>query len=92
MSAKARREVVITNDLGMHLRAAGVLVQLAGRYRAEIVIERDGMQVDGKSIMSVLSLAAGKGSKLCICASGDDAEEAAQNICELIERGFGISP
>ena len=92
MIATARRQVLINNDLGMHLRAAGVLVQVAGRFRAEVFLEREEMKVNAKSIMSVLSLAAGKGSNLCVCATGEDAEEAVAAICALIERGFEPSP
>jgi phosphocarrier protein HPr len=82
------RTVLIVNDLGIHLRAAGALVQLAGRFRADIWIERNDMKVNGKSIMSVLSLAASKGTEVTISAQGEDAEQAVDALCQLIERGF----
>ncbi len=83
-----RRTVLIVNDLGIHLRAAGALVQLAGTFHAEIYIEKSAMKVNGKSIMSVLSLAASKGTEIIVSAEGDDAPQAVTAICELIERGF----
>ncbi|MBN1960377.1 MAG: HPr family phosphocarrier protein [Deltaproteobacteria bacterium] len=82
------RTVLISNDLGIHLRAAGALVQLAGRFRADIWIERNGIKMNCKSIMSVLSLAASKGSEVTISANGEDAEKAVTALCELIEHGF----
>ena len=90
MKRTARRTVLIVNDLGVHLRAAGALVQLAGRFRSEVWLERHGpgLRVNGKSIMSVLSLAACKGVELDVTAEGEDAEEALAAICGLIERGF----
>lgn len=88
MKATYSRTVIIANDLGMHLRAAGVLVQTAGRFRAEVWLQRNEMRVNGKSIMSVLTLAAGKGCELVVHAEGDDAPAALEEICTLIERGF----
>ena len=83
-----RRTVVIVNDLGIHLRAAGALVQLAGTFRAEIFVEKNGMKVNGKSIMSVLSLAASKGTEVEVSAEGEDAPQAVAALCGLIEKGF----
>jgi phosphocarrier protein len=74
--------------LGIHLRAAGVLVQVAGRFAAEVWVERRGNRANGKSIMSVLSLAAGHGSELEISAEGDDARDAVNAIVDLIENEF----
>ena len=91
MKATARGKVRINNDLGMHLRAAGALVQLAGRFSSDIWLEYRGVKVNGKSIMSVLSLAAGKGVEIEISAIGDDAEEAVGTLVELVGRGFGLS-
>jgi phosphocarrier protein HPr len=82
------RTVVIANDLGMHLRAAGALVQLAGRFRSSVWLQRNDIRVNGKSIMSVLTLAAGKGCELTVHVEGEDAEDALSEICGLIERGF----
>ncbi len=83
-----RKTVLIVNDLGVHLRAAGALVQLAGRFQSDIWIERDEMRVNGKSIMSVLSLAACKGTEVVVSAEGADAEQAVAAVSGLIERGF----
>ena len=86
--ARSERRVRIANDLGIHLRAAGALVQVAGRFDAEIWLERSGTRANGKSIMSVLSLAAGRGVELIVVAEGDDAEEAVAAVADLIEHGF----
>ncbi len=83
-----RRTVCIVNDLGVHLRAAGALVQLAGRFQSDVWIEREDMRVNGKSIMSVLSLAASKGTEVIVSAEGADADQAVAAVCGLIERGF----
>ena len=61
--ARVERSFVIVNTLGLHARAAAQLVQLANRFRSEIHVEKDGMNVNGKSIMGVLTLAAAKGTK-----------------------------
>ena len=82
------RRVRIRNDLGIHLRAAGVVVQVAGKFEADIWLERDGARATAKSIMSVLSLAAGRGVELKILASGTDADQAVAAIADLIEGGF----
>jgi phosphocarrier protein HPr len=89
--ASATRTVRIVNDLGIHLRAAGLLVQVAGRFRSEVWLERNQMRANGKSIMSVLALAASKGVELKVTADGDDAEDALGAVCGLIERGFEVT-
>jgi phosphocarrier protein len=66
-------------------------VQVAGRFASEVWIERRGTRANGKSIMSVLSLAAGKGSELTITAEGADAEEAAVAVVDLIENDFEVA-
>lgn len=85
---EARRTVRIINELGLHLRAAGALVQLAERFDAEIWLHRGATRINAKSIMSVLSLAAGKGVVLDVVAEGSDAEAAAEAIGQLIAGGF----
>jgi phosphocarrier protein HPr len=65
------------------------LVKLAGTVRAEIRLEKDGVEVNGKSIMGVLMLAAERGSQLRIVAHGDDAEDAVMALSALVDRGFG---
>ncbi len=85
----AEREFDIQNRLGLHARAAAQLVRLANGFVSEIRVEKDGMEVNGKSIMGVLMLAAPKDARIMIRASGEDAEEAVAAIGELIARKFG---
>ncbi len=80
---------VIRNELGLHARAAARMVQVARGYAAEVRLIKDGAQVDGKSILDVLSLSCPKGSAVTLLTVGPDAEEALRAIGELIERGFG---
>ena len=87
-SSKVSRRATIVNDLGVHLRAAGALVQEASLHACEIYIERDGTRANAKSIMSVLSLAATKGTEIEVVAEGDGAEAAVDALCNLIARGF----
>jgi phosphocarrier protein HPr len=87
--ARAERTFVIVNQLGLHARAAAQLVQIANRHRSEIHLEKDGMNVNGKSIMGVLTLAAGKGSKIKVFCEGDDADHALAELAKVIENGFG---
>lgn len=82
------RTVEIVNRAGMHARPAAELVKLAGRFEAEIRLEKDGLEVNGKSIMGVLMLAAEHGSSLRISARGDDAESAVSALSALVEGGF----
>jgi phosphocarrier protein len=88
MSEMLERSVQIVNKLGMHARPAAEFVKLAGRFRAEIKVEKAGLEVDGKSIMGVLMLAAEQGSQLIIRAAGADAAEALAALAELVDRGF----
>jgi phosphocarrier protein HPr len=87
--ARTERTFTILNALGLHARAAAQLVQTANRYRSEIHVEKDGMQVNGKSIMGVLTLAAGKGSTIVVSCEGEDAEAAMGALAKVIENGFG---
>jgi phosphocarrier protein len=80
--------VQIMNRAGLHARPASEFVKLAGRYKAEIRVAKDGMEVNGKSIMGVLMLAAEQGSSLEIRADGDDAEEAVEALAALVRAGF----
>lgn len=91
MSHRARKKVLVINDLGMHLRAAGALVQVASQFKAEVLLEHKGNKANGKSIMSVLSLAASKGCEVLVTAEGDDAEQAVDAVASLIERGFSAT-
>ena len=83
------RSFVIVNTLGLHARAAAQLVQAANRFRSEIHVEKDGMEVNGKSIMGVLTLAAAKGSSILVTIEGEDAEAAMVALAKMIENGFG---
>jgi phosphocarrier protein len=82
------RVVAIVNPLGLHARPAAEFVKVAGRFEAEIHVEKDGMAVNGKSIMGVMTLAAECGSSLTIRTVGGDAEAAADALVALVRRGF----
>ncbi len=83
------RQVEVVNTLGLHASASAKLVQAASRYEGSLTLERDGMEVSGKSITSVMMLAASKGTKLLIRASGAQADQLMDEVCELFEDGFG---
>lgn len=87
--ARIERRFTIVNTLGLHARAAAQLVQLANRFRSEIHVEKDGMEVNGKSIMGVLTLAAAKGAVITVSTEGEDAEGAMTALAKIIENGFG---
>lgn len=80
---------VISNQLGLHARAASKLVQEASRFESQVTIQRDGREVNAKSIMGVMMLAASKGTEVTIRASGEDADEALAAIGHLIDNRFG---
>ncbi len=82
------RKVEIINKLGMHARAAAQFVQLASSFNSHIEIEKDGRRVNGKSIMGVMMLAAGKGSEVTLYAEGEDEEESLDKLEELINNLF----
>lgn len=82
------REVTVLNKLGLHARPAAMFVRIANRYESEIWVEKDNEEVNGKSIMGLMMLAAGCGSLLRISAAGPDAEEAVAEIENLISRKF----
>jgi phosphocarrier protein HPr len=85
------RRITITNRLGLHARASARLVRRATQFtsRIELVREETGQKADGKSILSVLLLAAARGTPLIIRADGDDEQRAADALVELIEQKFG---
>ncbi|HKS28637.1 MAG TPA: HPr family phosphocarrier protein [Pyrinomonadaceae bacterium] len=85
------RSVVVVNRLGLHARAASQVVRLASRFKSAIRLEReDGSAVaDAKSILSVLMLAAARGTRLRAVAQGIDETEALDSLCELFAKGFG---
>jgi phosphocarrier protein len=79
----------IKNRLGLHARAAALLVKTANRFLSEVTIEKDGLEVNGKSIMGILMLAASKGTKITLKAEGKDSAQAVQILGKLIESKFG---
>jgi phosphocarrier protein len=81
-------EVQVVNRAGLHARPAAALVKLAGTFQADVHVEKDGLRVNGKSIMGVLMLAAEKGSTLRFTAAGPDAERALTALTDLVRRGF----
>ena len=82
------RTVEIVNAAGLHARPASLLVRTATRFAAEIRVEKDGLEVNGKSIMGVLMLAAERGSRLTLRAEGPDADDALSALADLVGRGF----
>jgi len=83
------KEVEVVNKLGLHARPAMMLVKTASQFQSEIKIIKDNMNVNAKSIMGVLVLAAEKGSKLKIVAEGPDEKEAVEALAKLFAEGFG---
>jgi len=83
------KTVTIVNKLGLHARAAAKLVTLASSFASEIKVERNGQQVNGKSIMGVMMLAASKGTEIRLIVSGDDEVEAIEQLSALVEQRFG---
>lgn len=89
MSASAKGTFTIVNALGLHARAAARLVKLTGTFQSDIYLEKDGQEVDGKSIMGILMLAAAKGSEVSVRTEGEDAKAALAEIQKLFAEGFG---
>src|SRR2546430_512326 len=85
---KASKELTIVNRLGLHARPSAMFVKICSRHKADIWVEKDGEQVNGKSIMGLMMLAAGHGSKLRVICEGPDADRALQDIEDIIERRF----
>ena len=86
--SKATKELTIMNRLGLHARPSAMFVKTASRFRAEIWVEKDGERVNGKSIMGLMMLAAGQGSKLLVSCEGADADKALAEIEAVILRKF----
>lgn len=85
---KVEKELTIVNRLGLHARPAAMFVRIASRHRAEIWVSKEGEEVNGKSIMGLMMLAAGQGSKLRIRCDGPDADKAMEELQELVKAGF----
>jgi len=89
MSARAlTKELLVINKLGIHARPAALFVKTANRFQCDIFVEKDGEKINGKSIMGLMMLAAGPGSKLTIHAQGPDASAAIAEIEALMKRKF----
>lgn len=89
MSKKIERDIVIKNKLGIHARPAALFVQLANRFQSDIILSKDSDEVNAKSIIGIMTLAANFGSKLKIAAEGDDADEAVEALVKLCNDKFG---
>ena len=85
---KLEKELAIVNRLGLHARPAAMFVRIASRHRAEIWVAKEGEEVNGKSIMGLMMLAAGRGSRLRIRCEGADADKALEELEELVKAGF----
>ncbi len=86
---EASAKLQITNILGMHARAAAKFVQAANKFHSSVTVEKDGQQVNGKSIMGVLMLVAAQGSYITVTCKGDDAEAALLAVSSLVKDKFG---
>jgi phosphocarrier protein HPr len=85
---KIEKEITIVNRLGLHARPAAMFVRISSRYRAEVWVAKEGEEVNGKSIMGLMMLAAGQGSKLRIRCEGPDADKAIEELEDLIKARF----
>jgi phosphocarrier protein len=87
--ANVSKKFTILNEVGIHARPASLIVKCLLEFESEIFIEKDGRRVNGKSIMGILMLAAGKGSQIKVEADGPDAQEALSAVADLILNKFG---
>jgi phosphocarrier protein HPr len=85
---KIEKDITIVNRLGLHARPAAMFVRISSRYRAEVWVAKEGEEVNGKSIMGLMMLAAGQGSTLHIRCEGPDADKAIKELEELIKAKF----
>ncbi len=83
------RSLTIVNRLGLHARASAAFVQTAGKFASDIWVEKDGVEVNGKSIMGLMMLAAEQGSTINVRAEGSDSIDAVNVLEELVGKGFG---
>ncbi|MDA8429303.1 MAG: HPr family phosphocarrier protein [Geobacteraceae bacterium] len=84
-----RNEFLIINKLGLHARASALFVKTASRFTADVKLAKEGVEVNGKSIMGIMMLAASKGTTVNLSIDGADEVEAMQTIGDLINNGFG---
>jgi phosphocarrier protein HPr len=87
--SRAEAEVCIENALGLHLRAAAAFAKIAERFSSDVSMERDALRANGKSIISLVTLAAPRGTRVRIVAEGADADAAVQALSDLVQRKFG---
>ncbi len=83
------REVTVRNRAGLHTRPASMLVRTASQFDSEIYLQRDNYEINGKSVIGVMTLAAEQGATLTLIVNGEDEDDAAEAIAELFEDGFG---
>ncbi|MFB6098513.1 MAG: HPr family phosphocarrier protein [Salinibacter sp.] len=83
------REVTIRNRAGLHTRPASMLVKTASQFDSEVYLRRDNYEINGKSVIGVMTLAAEQGATLTLVVEGEDEDEAAEALTELFEEGFG---
>ncbi len=83
------QQFAIVNKLGLHARASALFVKTASQFDSDIKVVRDGVEVNGKSIMGIMMLAAAKGTQILLKVTGADESHAFQKLGELIENGFG---
>ncbi|MBN1300222.1 MAG: HPr family phosphocarrier protein [Melioribacteraceae bacterium] len=81
-------KVKIINNAGLHTRPAATIVKIAAKYKSDFFINKDGMEINGKSIIGVMTLAAAKGSALSLRFDGEDEEEQSKEILDYFKRGF----
>jgi phosphocarrier protein len=84
-----KKDFLIINKLGLHARASALFVKTASRFSAEVKLAKEGVEVNGKSIMGIMMLAASKGTTVSLTVEGTDEAEALQTIGDLIINGFG---
>lgn len=83
-----KKKVVIINRLGLHARAAAKFVKLANRFKSSVKIEKESVQIDGKSILGILTLAAVQGTEITLTITGEDEKQAMKALVRLIEKRF----
>ena len=83
------REVTVTNQAGIHTRPASMIVRTASKFDADVFIQKDHYEINGKSVIGVMTLAAEQGAKLTLVVEGEDEEAAAEALVELFENDFG---
>ena len=82
------KNITIINNAGLHTRPAATIVKIAAKYNSEFYIQKDGININGKSIIGVMTLAAAKGSVLTLTFEGDDEKEMAKDILKYFKKGF----